>query len=415
MNRFKLLGAGFLSLVLLGAGCGSSSVTGTVPIVDKNPGAEVNAGGFYEEVQTVKGVKTIVRPTDIHPSGQLEETFPLLDNPTFVTIDEAEAQTTLFDQLPGFAVETSEGPRFYSSQVLAWHNIVHDSIDGQDVVITYSPLTGTGGVFAREGGETFEFSGLVWNNDALFVDAKTNSLWSALLGKAIYGKRAGEILVPVPFDVVMWEQWKAAHPDGSVLSAKTGFERRYDLSPYGSYLQTRSIFFGLSSSFIPALEPKAVVNGVVIDGMAKAYQEGPIVQATHRVLNDHIGEHAVVAWADAQNVIRVHERTEEVEFDKISQTQLIDTDGRAWTLAANGDLVNGNQTFASLSPTSTFWFAWSATYPNTDLYAFVIGKGLVNGPYELGEGEGVELEENNTKIEVSDTPSITPIIEEVVQ
>ncbi|PIR47905.1 hypothetical protein COV06_00695 [Candidatus Uhrbacteria bacterium CG10_big_fil_rev_8_21_14_0_10_50_16] len=412
MNRFKLLGVGILGLVLLGAGCGTSS-KGAVSVIDQDPNATTTAGGYYEEVQTVKGVHTTVRPTDIHTSGQTADTFPILDHADFVTVEEAEAETDYFDELFGYAVETNDGPRFYSSQVLAWHNIVHDTINGQDALITFSPLTGTGGVFARAGGENFAFSGLVWNNDALFMDTETKSLWSALLGESIYGKRAGESLVRIPFEVMTWSQWKTAHPDGKVMSANTGYERRYNLSPYGSYLQTRSIYFALSSPYQPALEPKAVINGVTIDGFSKAYQEGPIVQAADRVLNDFIGEHAVVAWADAQNVIHVHERTEETVFVKIKGVELVDSEDRVWSLTENGDLVNGDQTFASLAPTSTFWFAWSATHPDTDLYAYVIGKGLVNGPYELHEGEGVNLDDGTTKIEVGDTSKLAPVIEGV--
>ena len=173
MKRFKLLSAGLFGLLLLGAGCASSSGSELYSIVGSDPAANANAGGYYDEVQRVRGENTLVRPSDITANGQGVDGFPVLAAPTFVSVEEAEAENVFFDDLMGYAVDTADGSRFYSTQVLAWHGLVLDEIDGQSVFAAHSVLSGTGGIYEREAGEDYGLSGYVWNSDTLFFDETT--------------------------------------------------------------------------------------------------------------------------------------------------------------------------------------------------------------------------------------------------
>ena len=394
MNRFKLLTIGLFGLVLLGAGCQAG--VGGVTVADVDPDAEVSAGGIYTEVQRVDGEKTLLRPSDMHLSGQTSEVFPVLDNPTFVSVDEAleEGEGYLFDDLYGYAVETADGPRFYPTQILAWHGVLHAEIDGQDVAVLYSPLTDAGGVFVRPDGARFEMGGYVWNNDTLFVDSRTKSLWSTLLRQAVYGSAAGEELEVVPFTSASWRTWREANPDGQVLSSNTGYTRSYSVSSYGRYLVTNDTIFELSSPFIPALLPKSLVSGIRVEGQVKAYQEGPLVERGRGALNDRIAEQDVVVWVDGSRAVRAHERPEATTFTR-QGNGLADQDGSVWFLTESGDLTDGVSTLASIPVTNTFWFAWQASFPDTELYANVEGKGFVDGAFSLEAGEGVDIEDQN--------------------
>lgn len=393
MNRFKLLTIGLFGLVLLGAGC--TVGTGGVTVAEMDPDAEVSAGGIYTEVQRAEGDKTILRPSDIHLSGQTTDTFPVLNEATFVSVEEAlaEGDGYLYDDLYGYAVETENGSQFYPTQILAWHGVLHDVIDGQDVAVLYSPLTDVGGVFLRPDGARFEVGGYVWNNDTLFLDSRTQSLWSTLLRQAVYGPSAGEALEPIPFVGVSWATWREANPDGRVLSSNTGYTRSYEVSSYGRYLVTNDTIFDLSSEFIPALLPKAVVSGLQVNGQAKAYQEGPLIQRAGGIVNDRVGEQDVVIWADTTRALRAHVRPEGAEFD-LQGNGLVDQDGIVWFLTDAGELTDGVETLASIPLINTFWFAWQASYPDTHLYANVNGKGFVDGAFNLEEGEGESLEDD---------------------
>src|SRR3989338_2275890 len=242
MSKFKVLPFLFGALVLAGAGCqdGGKEI---YSIVDKDPTATVNASGYYDDVEIVGDLRkffTLVRPSDLRPSGQGTEGIPVLTSPTFVSVEEAVAEGVLYDELYGVSVANEAGQKFYPLQILSWHEVVHDTVDSQPIVVTYSPLTETVGVYrVPEGG--FGISGYVWNNESLIYDVESKTLWSKLLGRAVYGPQAGRDLSTMPFEFVAWKKWRDAYPEGQVLSTNTGFVRRYDRSPYGTYPTTRTL------------------------------------------------------------------------------------------------------------------------------------------------------------------------------
>lgn len=401
MQRIKLLGLlTVLGLTVMGAGCQSAGSGDRLSDID--PTLEAQQGGWYADAQVVRGNNTTVRPSDILLSGQSEDTFPSLVDPSFMTVEEANESEVFYDALFGYAVETEEGSRFYSSQILAWHTLVHDTIDGQPVLVAYSPLAGAGGVYAREDGETFKAGSYAWNSDFLFEDEATGSLWSVLREESVYGKRAGEDLERVAFRVVSWADWSEAHPDGQVLSTDNGYSRRYDLSPYGNYILSRKVLFETSEPYDAPIEPKGVINGVVVNGQAKGYQEGVLVQQANGVLNDTVADTNLVVWADAEVSVLAHARPDGVTFARVADGGLEDEDGNLWTLNAEGDLTWNDQVAPSLNPISTFWFAWKSMHPETEIYAFIQGQGVVNGAYSLEDGDGIEVEEETPTIEVDD-------------
>ena len=61
-------------------------------------------------------------------------------------------------------------------------------------------------------------------------DEETKSLWSTLKGEPVVGELVGKGIQLVPMHVVTttWGQWRKLHPDTTVLSLDTGFDRDYD-------------------------------------------------------------------------------------------------------------------------------------------------------------------------------------------
>ncbi len=130
------------------------------------------------------------------------------------------------DQVVGIVV--GDEARAWPVPLLNVHEVVHDSIAGVPICVTWSPLTRSAVVFDRRiaGRErTFALSGLVLAGNMLLYDATevpARSLWSQLAFRAVSGPAAaaGESFTPLPgVALCSWEAWTAAHPNSVVAIA----------------------------------------------------------------------------------------------------------------------------------------------------------------------------------------------------
>ncbi len=263
--------------------------------------------------------------------------IPSIDSPKFISPSEASAW--LQDDEPGIAFSRGNTHRFYPYQILVWHEIVNDTVDGQRVLVSYCPLCLTGYVFdPLVKGERVEFgtSGKLWKSNLVMYDRKTDSLWSQILGEAIVGEMTGTKLALISSDQVQFGQWRRAHPDGQVLSRETGATRFYGLSPYGDYFTSVGFARSLAGGRDARLPPDAFVFGIVANGKAKAYPIDAIKQKGE-VIDEFDGQTFVLRHDKDLDVVRVFKR-----------------------------LPQGGE--ERINPFSAFWFAWSATHPNTEFY-----------------------------------------------
>jgi hypothetical protein len=193
--------------------------------------------------------------------------IPSIDDPQFESVQQAD--THLSDTLSGVNVMIDGTRRFYPFQILVWHEVVNDVIDGVPVAVTYSPLTQSVAVFDRRLGDTvleFGVSGMLYNNNLLMYDRETKSLWSQILGKGVVGERKDAPLRTYPFSIMTWADFRAEYPSAEVLSRKTGAIRDYTTDPYAEYhLDPIDIWFPLSN-LDDRLDPKALVYGVINNG-----------------------------------------------------------------------------------------------------------------------------------------------------
>lgn len=138
-------------------------------------------------VNVTNGVRHSVPLAEIIGGGPEKDGIPSIDEPKFVSITDA---TFLSDDELGIAVTLRDTAKFYPFQILVWHEIVNDEIEGQRILVTYCPLCRSGIVFdPLVSGERVEFgtSGKLWNSNLVMYDRKTDSLWSQILGEAIVG------------------------------------------------------------------------------------------------------------------------------------------------------------------------------------------------------------------------------------
>lgn len=165
-------------------------------------------------------------------SGMSKDGLPLLKTPEYVGVaDVAEwprkhraKLLVTHDRVLGVTINGES--RAYPLEKLAWHQVVNDVLGGKPILVTYDPLCDSAAVFDRTFGGSireFGFSGILLNSNLVMYDRHTNpadeSLWCQLQMRAIAGPAAatGERLGLLPSKVLHWEDWRAAHPQTSIL------------------------------------------------------------------------------------------------------------------------------------------------------------------------------------------------------
>jgi len=289
-----------------------------------------------KEIMVTDGIKHSVPLDEIVGGGPPKDGIPSIDNPKFVST--TEASTFLNDSDPGIALDINGTTRFYPFQILVWHEIVNDTINGQRVLVTYCPLCLSGIVFDPVvQGERVEFgtSGKLWNSNLVMYDRKTDSLWSQILGEAIVGELTGTQLKVLSSDMTRFGEFKKLHSQGTVLSRDTGTTRFYGQDPYGDYYTTPGTYFPVGKKD-ERLGDKDFVLGIVVNGKAKAYWPEAVKKA---------GE--VSDRFEGKDIIARYEK----DIDAV----------RLFEKKADG-------TVERINPFGAFWFSWVAAHPQTELY-----------------------------------------------
>ena len=90
---------------------------------------------------------------------------------------------------------------------------------------------------------TFGTSGFLYQNNKLMYDRPTDTLWHSLTGEPVIGELAhsGKKLNRFPVTVTTWQEWLEQHPDTTVLSLDTGFEKSGDPSKKSTFAVAPSL------------------------------------------------------------------------------------------------------------------------------------------------------------------------------
>lgn len=286
----------------------------------------------YEIKMTSEGVKYIVEPQKIIGGGPLKDGIPSIDNPKFVSLEEADQW--IEDNELVLAIIYKGVIRVYSLQIMVWHEIVNDIIAGDPILITYCPLCGSGIAYERQiNGEEVEFgtSGKLYNSNLVMYDRKTDSYWSQIEGLAIVGELTGTKLIPISIDTVVWRDWEKGHPDSEVLSQETGFSRSYGRDPYGNYYEDSFLLFPVENED-DRIHPKTVIFGIQVNGIYKAYKEDDLKEL--KVIEDTIGGIRTKVERDDSGIVN----------------------------------FTNSETGEEIVKEKDFWFAWYAFHPDTELY-----------------------------------------------
>ncbi len=263
--------------------------------------------------------------------GPPKDGIPALNRPKMISA-EAAGYLSAKDKVIG--VVLNDEARAYPLRILNYHEIVNDVVGGSPIVISWCPLCGSALVFSAITGERilhFGVSGLLYNSDVLMYDKETNSLWSQLMMQAVSGPLQGERLHFLPSEVTTWADWRQRYPNTLVLSEETGYSRNYKVNPYAGYTLRPDLFAPVADTS-DLLPEKKQVLGVAANGKYKAYNFTHLTRLAPNLTDSLAGV------------------TYTIEFDPKTRNARI------------------SQSSAPLTYVTTYWFAWYAFHPDTELF-----------------------------------------------
>lgn len=348
--------------------------------------------GLLPEPITASGQQYLVRPDDLYDFGSEEIVLATLDNPKFTNI--ASADEYLADEVFGIDIEVNGAHRFYSYQILNWHQVINDSFEGKNLTITYCVFCRSFSVF--ETNKKFDLDGRVYNNNVLIKDREDNSSWLSMRGVSVIGNNVGEKLNRYKAESITWSDFKKLYPEGEVLSTDTGFIRDYTRHPYASYDTAKTVYFPVNN-FDDVFDKKDIVHGVDFGDVQIAFSEY-IMRNIPVETVDYKG-HQIVGFLDEVGVMRIFENmtlgetgleakylpknsseTEVLEFTYDSKEDIMidNQTGSKWN--RKGEVIDGplqGKKLEELENVETFWFCYSAMFENAviaDLNAIELNK-----------------------------------------
>ena len=260
--------------------------------------------------------------------------IPALDDPG---VTDAEGGSWYPDDGIVFAVVIGDEARAYPRHIMEIHEMVNDSLGGRRIGMPYCTLCGSAqAYFTDEVPDGVEMpvlrtSGLLSRSNKVMYDLVTKSVFDTFTGRALSGPlhRQGLVLPQATVVTTTWGDWKAAHPDTTIVAQGGGIGRVYPFNPLGGRDDHGPIF--PVGDVDERLGVQDQVFGVVLDdGTPVAF---PV--------------EAAAAALRAGEVV------------ELSGVELRLDGGGVRAVDANGDEITGHQ---------AFWFAWSQFMADTLLW-----------------------------------------------
>jgi len=321
-------------------------------------------------------LKTAIRLDEVQWGGVAVNGIPPLDHPVVVPAAEADY---LEDDNIVFGISVNGESRAYPKRVLAWHEMALDDIGGDELTVVYCTLCGTVIPYdSRVGGRlrVFGTSGFLYQSNKLMFDRETKTLWSSLDGTPAIGPLVGSglRLGIRPVVTTTWGEWRRRHPDTTVLSLDTGYQRDYsEGAAYATYFATDGLMFPVTradgrlrnKAEVLALRLVAPDGGDGIRAVAVAAEylrDRPVYH-----LEAEGADLVVVTSAEGAN--RVYDAGGR-RFERLDgEGRVLDDAGRAWAVEEDRlrPTFDGALELPRVPAHRAFWFGWYAQYPDTIL------------------------------------------------
>ena len=346
---------------------------------------------WKSEWQKTNFEKSSIDFSEILSGGPPKDGIPSIDKPSFVEFSNADKW--LKPNEPVVAVEINSTARAYPIQIIIWHEIVNDEINGTPLTVTFCPLCNSSIVFDRRlefNGKSYLFdfgtTGKLRNSDLVMYDRQTESWWQQFIGLSIVGDLTGAKLKVLHSSIISYANFKESYPDGKVLSKKTGSIRRYGKNPYVGYDDINNTPFLLQNAPDSRLPPMERIINVTLDGINKIFPLSTIQK--EKVVHDRVGKTSLVIFhlpgtssaldkaiiADSRDIgaATVFEAVlngKELFFKTEGDVFVDEQTGSHWNIT--GRAIKGPLTGKQLTPIihgNHFAFAWLAFIPDSLIY-----------------------------------------------
>jgi len=322
-------------------------------------------GGYFATGRTSR-----IRLDEVRWGGVTQDGIPPLRDPRMIPAAEAD---WLADDHVVFGVAIDGDVRAYPKRILAWHEMFTDTVGGVPVAGVYCTLCGTVIVFESEQGGTrhrLGTSGFLYRSNKLMYDEATQSLWNTIWGEPVIGPLAEEPfrLARRPVVTTRWGEWRRRHPDTSVLSLATGYDRDYsEGAAYREYFATDELMFGVPARDGRLKNKDEVLTLVLPESPASPVAFAADYLAEHPVHHDRVGGLAIVVVTDPSGANRVYASADVVFESFDGDRTMTDAEGRSWTLTEEALESPDGLLLPRLPAQRAFWFGWYAAYPQTRL------------------------------------------------
>lgn len=308
-------------------------------------------------------------------AGPGKDGIPALNYPDFIDV----ADSTLDNNLLVLGVQYKGTTKAYPHNILDWHEVVNDQYDGETLVVSYCPLTGSGMLWKSTSSPdnlTWGVSGLLYNSNLILYDRDTDSYWSQMLERAVQGKRDKEIPEKLKVVEMSWEAWKKLYPDTKILSESTGYDRDYTTYPYLGFRNNDNILFPVSN-LDNRLHRKTRVIGIRSDqNSSKVFQIDSFSNEIEVINTDFNNQPIVVIGSKDMRFATIYSAN---TVDGVTQTfealqdqfpaVMKDQEGNQWDVF--GRAISGSKQGEELAKTESYtayWYAWAAFFPNAEIY-----------------------------------------------
>jgi len=311
-----------------------------------------------------------IRLDEVRWGGVLQDGIPPLRNPQMIPANKADY---LDDDNVVFGIEINGDFRAYPKRILAWHEMFTGVVGGVPVAGVYCTLCGTVILYKTEhNGKQYQLgtSGFLYRSNKLMYDKNTQSLWNTIWGKPVIGPLADKNITLDYLSVVTttWSDWKARHPETTVLSLQTGHKRDYGEGvAYKNYFATDKLMFNVpdpdrtlkyKQSILAIRLPEITTNSIAISTR---------FLKKHSVYNGQLDTISFVVLTDTSGANRVY-YSDNIQFSTYNKNdKATDENGTVWYVHENQLVSETGRVLKRLHSFNAFWFGWKAAYPDTKL------------------------------------------------
>ena len=334
------------------------------------------------------GAASTIRAEEIVWGGVSVDGIPPLEYPPVLPVAEA---TEMMDDEPVFGLRVNGEARAYPLRIMDQHEMANDIVGGEPLSLAYCTLCGAGIAYqtTQPDGTVFDFgtSGLLYRSNKLMYDRQTRTLWNQLTGEPVLGELAGSgiRLEILPIVLTTWAEWRAEHPDTTVLDFDTGHGRQYRPgTPYSEYFTSSGTWFPTPERD-GRLADKTQIFAIELNGSPKAYPIDAVL--AEGALNDELGGVEIVIVGSGENIevngidrngidfhyaaggaARAYERDGHTFRPGLEPGTLVDASSQVWAITEEALIGPADQRLNRLPGHLAFWFGWSAFFPDTEVY-----------------------------------------------